>query len=77
MFQEVFCEYDVILSECKKILSIEFFLDLSVILRKILRIFVNTGPGQIDAMVLSEMCLYIMMQFDYKVKERRNLVSLV
>ena len=28
-----------------RILSKEFFLDLSVILRKILRIFVNTGPG--------------------------------
>ena len=31
-------------SKNKKILSIEFFLDISVILRKILRIFVNTGP---------------------------------
>ena len=28
----------------KKILSLECFLDLSVILIKILRIFVNTGP---------------------------------
>ena len=32
-------------SKNKKILNLEFFLDLSVILRKILRIFVNTGPG--------------------------------
>ena len=31
-----------IYSKNKKILSLEFFLDLSVILRKILRIFVNT-----------------------------------
>ena len=35
----------LILSLILRILSKEFFLDLSVILRKILRIFVNTGPG--------------------------------
>ena len=32
-------------SKNKKILRIEFFLDVSVSLRKILRIYVNTDPG--------------------------------
>ena len=42
-------------SNNKKILSLEFFLDLSVILRKILRIFLNTGPVPLLRVFLTDL----------------------